>query len=238
MGTYIGTSDWSYSHWKKRFYPKGLSQKDTLSYYSQHFNTVEINMTFYRFPKPETIINWKEKTPDHFKFTIKANRQITHRKRLKNVKNDVRYLYILAEKLGDKLGTLLFQLPPSLEMDRKLLKDFLSDLSPEFKNVMEFRHESWYTQEIYNILRESHVTFCTVSSSKVPDKMIKTSDTAYFRFHGLTGGYKYNYTEEELKKWAEVIKESDAQECYLYFNNDFKAYSVFNAKTLKKLLND
>jgi len=236
MVYHLGTSGWSYTGWKGRFYPEELSQKEWFPFYAQHFSTVEINMTFYRFPKPETLRGWLDKAPDHFKFTLKANRQITHYKKIKGIKSDVRYFYILADNLCEKLGCILFQLPPSLILDLDLLEEFLSTLSPEYKNVIEFRHESWYTEKVYDLLKSHQVIFCVVSSKKVPKTIVETTETCYFRFHGLTGGYRYCYTDEELKEWAKAIKKTKAKECYIYFNNDYQAYAVANSKKLGEFL--
>jgi uncharacterized protein YecE (DUF72 family) len=232
----LGTSGWSYSGWKGLFYPPDLPSSDWLTFYAGHFPTVEINMTFYRFPTPETLLGWLEKTPAHFRFTLKANRQITHLKKLRNVRSEVRYFNILAGSLREKLGCLLFQLPPSITCDLPLLKDFLSTLSPEFKNVIEFRHESWYEESVWEQLRARRVTFCTVSSGQMPGAPVETSPVAYFRFHGLTGGHRYNYADEELVQWAETIRAAKAEECYIYFNNDYQAYAVANCQKLAGLL--
>ncbi len=232
----LGTSGWSYAGWREKFYPKGLAQREWLSFYVQYFQTVEINMTFYRFPKVEILKGWLERTPSDFKFTLKANRQITHLKKLRDVKGDVRYFYILADNLQEKLGCILFQLPPSLTFNGPLLEDFLSVLSPLKKNVIEFRHESWYTEKTFDLLRDHKVVFCTVSSAKVPDIVGATSETAYFRFHGITGGYRYCYTDEELKRWADTIQNTPAKESYVYFNNDYNAYAVRNCKALSNFL--
>ncbi len=233
---YLGTSGWSYAGWRRIFYPEELPQREWLPFYAGHFNTVEINMTFYRFPKPETLLGWLERTPENFLFSLKANRQITHLKKIRGVKNEVRYFYILSDRLRHKLGCILFQLPPSLTLNIKLLQEFLSTLSPEYRNVIEFRHESWYTEEVFNLLNSYKVTFCSVSSKKVPGKLVQTSETGYLRFHGLTGGYRYDYTEEELKSWAEEIKKSNIKEWFIYFNNDYRAYAIKNSHTLKKFL--
>ena len=233
---HLGTSGWSYPGWRKIFYPEGLATKDWLAFYAEHFSTIEINMTFYRYPKPEMFKVWLDKTPLDFSFTLKANRQITHLKRLKNVHHEVNFFYILAHSLREKLGCILFQLPPSITMDLPLLEDFLGALSPEYRNVIEFRDESWYSEKVYEALRSHKVIFCAVSSAKVPHTVIETAETAYFRFHGLTGGYRYNYTDEELKEWASVIKTSGAKEAYIYFNNDYQAYAVANCLKLKELL--
>ncbi len=233
---WLGTSGWSYAGWREKFYPKGLAQREWLSFYAGQFQTVEINMTFYRYPKAETLKGWLEKTPPDFKFTLKANRQITHRKKLRDVKSDIRYLYILADNLREKLGCILFQLPPSLTYDEPLIEDFLALLSPLHKNVIEFRHQSWYANKTFDLLRVHRVTFCTVSSSQVPNTVGATAETAYFRFHGITGGYRYCYTDEELKRWADTIKNTPANECYVYFNNDYNAYAVSNCHTLSNFL--
>jgi len=154
-------------------------------------------MTFYRFPKPETLKGWLDKTPSNFTFTLKANRQITHYKKLQDVKGDLRYFYLLADSLQERLGCILFQLPPSLTKNMDLLQDFLSHLSPNHKNVIEFRHESWFSEEVYSLLRSHKVTFCVVSSPELPDHIAETAEISYFRFHGRIGWYKYNYADEE-----------------------------------------
>jgi uncharacterized protein YecE (DUF72 family) len=233
---HLGTSGWSYPGWKGKFYPAALPSSEWLSFYAEHFTTVEINMTFYRFPKPETLRGWIERTPAHFTFTLKANRQITHLKKLRQVKNEVRYFYILADSLRDKLACILFQLPPSITLDLELLQEFLQTLSTAHKNVIEFRHESWYDDRVYELLRTHQVTFCTVSSAQVPKTSVETSAVAYFRFHGLTGGYRHDYSEDELREWAETIKNVRAGECYAYFNNDYQAHAVGNCRKLGELL--
>jgi uncharacterized protein YecE (DUF72 family) len=235
---HLGTSGWSYPGWRGLFYPEGLPAKDWLAFYAEHFSTIEINMTFYRYPKAEMFKTWIEKTPAHFTFTLKANRQITHFKRLKNVHHEVHYFYILAHSLREKLGCILFQLPPSIAMDLSLLEEFLGTLSPDYKNVIEFRHQSWYSEKVHEALRAHNVTFCVVSSARVPHTVVQTAETAYFRFHGLTGGYRYNYSDEELRMWANAIKTSGAKEAYVYFNNDYQAFAVSNCLKLQEFLKE
>jgi uncharacterized protein YecE (DUF72 family) len=232
----VGTSGWSYPGWRGRFYPAGLPSKGWLPFYAERFNTVEINMTFYRLPKPDDFKKWSDLTPPGFKFTLKANRQITHTKRLKNVGHEVGFFYRLAGNLGEKMGCVLYQVPPAVVRDDGLLRDFLAVLSPEFKNVVEFRDPSWYAEEVYGLLREYQAIFCIVSSAKVPSDAILTSETAYFRFHGLTGGYRHDYTEAELRERAGVIGTTGASESYIYFNNDYQAAAVRNAIRLRELL--
>ena len=232
----LGTSGWSYPDWKGRFYPEDIPQRKWLPFYAEHFNTVEINMTFYRYPKPETLKGWLDKTPSNFTFTLKANRQITHYKKLQDVKGDLRYFYLLADSLRERLGCILFQLPPSLTKNMNLLQDFLTHLSPNHKNVIEFRHESWFSEDVYSLLRSHQVIFCVVSSPQLPDHIVETAETSYFRFHGRIGWYKYNYTDEELKDWAEAIQKTKSKECFIYFNNDYHAYAVANCKKLGEYL--
>jgi uncharacterized protein YecE (DUF72 family) len=221
---HLGTSGWSYPGWRGRFYPKGLPSSEWLSYYSGRFSTVEINMTFYRFPKPEILRAWMERTPARFTFTLKANRRITHLKKLRNVKSEVNYFTLLAGSLGERLGCILFQLPPSIKRDLGLL--------------IEFRHESWYDESVLERLRTRQVIFCSVSSAQVPDTLMESADVAYFRFHGLTGGHRHKYSDEELARWAERISRAKADECFVYFNNDYQAYAVDNCLKLAELLKD
>jgi uncharacterized protein YecE (DUF72 family) len=235
---HLGTSGWSYPRWRGLFYPPDLSSSDWLEFYARHFATVEINMTFYRFPRPKTLKGWLEGTPPGFCFTLKANREITHLKKLLKVKSEVRYFYILADSLREKLGCILFQLPPSIKLDLELLEEFLATLSPEHRNVIEFRDPSWYDEKAFDLLREHRTTFCVVSSGKVPKTPVETADAAYFRFHGLTGGHRYDYSDDELAEWAGVIKRVKASECYVYFNNDYQAFAVKNCLRLAELLGE
>lgn len=237
MVYHLGTSGWSYPQWRLKFYPEGLATKDWLEFYGRHFATVEVNMTFYRFPKPETLRAWVEKTPPHFVFTLKANRQITHAKKLRKVASEVRYFDILADALKPKLGCLLFQLPPSLTLDLDLLAEFLTALSPGYKNVIEFRHESWHDARVSDALRRAGVGFCAVSSARMPPTVVETAPFAYFRFHGLTGGYRHHYSDEELREWADRIKGlRSSEEVFVYFNNDYQAHAVENCRRLAELL--
>jgi uncharacterized protein YecE (DUF72 family) len=233
---HLGTSGWSYPDWRKRFYPAGLASRDWLEFYSRQFNSVEVNMTFYRFPRPETLKTWLERTPAGFTFSLKAHKQITHLKKLKKVKGDVHYFDLLAGSLGDKLACILFQLPPSLTCDLDLLQEFLACLPLNRRNVIEFRHASWYQDKVYNLLRAHGVGFCVVSSQKVPATAVVTSAIAYFRFHGLRGGFRYKYTDAELAPWAETIRASGCKEAYVYFNNDYQAHAVENCRKLGEFL--
>jgi len=233
---FVGTSGFSYEHWISRFYPKSLERGDWLSYYAKYFNTQEINMSFYRFPFPNMLKGWYNKTPKSFVFTLKANRMITHVKKLNKVRRLVNDFYKLADLLKEKLGCILFQLPPNLKFDEKRLESFLKILNDKYKNVIEFRNQEWYCKETYNLLKKYDVGFCVVSGLDMPPDVKVTSNLAYFRFHGPTGAYSSCYSKYQLKTWAEKIKKTKAKEKYAYFNNDDHAYAIKNAFYLKKLL--
>ncbi|MCX8159454.1 MAG: DUF72 domain-containing protein [Candidatus Saccharicenans sp.] len=236
MNIHVGTSGWSYPGWRGRFYPPEIKSADWLEYYARNFDTVEINMTFYRSPRPETLQGWAARTPANFLFTLKANRQITHIKKLRKVEHDLEHLAFLARQLRGKVGCLLYQLPPSLVKDLELLESFLKSLPPGFRQVIEFRHPSWYDPAVYELMSRAGAIFCVVSSARVPPEVVVTAPVAYFRFHGLTGGYRYRYSDEELRKWAESIRHGGGSEVFVYFNNDYQAHAVFNALKLRELL--
>ena len=233
---HVGTSGWSYNHWKGRFYPSELERGGWLDYFTRHFTTVEVNMTFYRLPSARLLKSWYQQTPASFKFSLKGSRLISHIKKLKNTEELVKGFYRLAETLEDKLGCVLWQVPPSLKINPELLRGFLRQLPRGFANVIEFRHTSWYAEEVYQLLKEHHTAFCIVSAPRLPSDAVTTSDTAYIRFHGIDSWYRHDYSDSELAQWAETIKAVPAEDCYIYFNNDYQAYAVKNAASLHRLL--
>lgn len=233
---YLGCSGWSYNHWINEFYPKDLERTKWLPYYAKSFNTVEINMSFYRFPWPNMVKGWYNKTPKDFKLTFKANRQITHIKKLKNVKTPINKFYKLADLAKEKLGCILFQLHPRIAYNKKLLTKFVKQLNPKYNNVIEFRNQTWFNNECYDILKKNNITYCIVSSPKYPEHFKTTSKIAYLRLHGREGWYKYNYTKKELKEIASKLKKLKYQDLYVYFNNDFNANAIRNCLSLKRVL--
>lgn len=236
---FLGCSGWYYNDWAGRFYPENLSKSKWLEYYSKHFNTVEVNNTFYRFPSENAVKGWFNRTPQNFKITLKANQLITHRKRFKDTQNTINRFYNLAEILEDKLGCILFQLPPSKSKDIDFLKNAVQQFDPAKNNVIEFRHPSWFDNKVYDLLREFEVGFCSVSSPDLPEDIISTSNTVYVRFHGLGAKkYQYLYSKEELKEWIDKIRKSDVKNVFCYFNNDYNANAPKNCQMLQEILND
>jgi uncharacterized protein YecE (DUF72 family) len=234
---HIGCSGWSYQDWVGKFYPADSKQGEWLAYYAQHFNTVEVNMSFYRFPFKNMLKGWYSRTPKDFRFTLKANRLITHIKKLKGTEKLLTSFYALADLLEEKLACILFQMPPSLRKDKdmKTLEGFLKSLSPDHNNVIEFRHKSWFCREVYDLLCAHNAIFCILSAPELPSDPITTGKMAYVRFHGADSWYNYDYGEEELKKWARQI-ELLRKECFAYFNNDVNAYAPSNALRLQTML--
>lgn len=236
METFIGCSGYYYNHWKGPFYPATLPKKQWLSFYAQHFNTVEINNTFYKMPQEKTLRNWVELTPPDFVFSLKGFRNITHLKKLAydaTLLDDLNQFLHTAAALKDKSGPILWQLPPSLKMDIPKLEKFCSLLSHDFQHVFEFRDVSWWTQEVYDVLEKYRHCLCIVSApGKIPEVIKATSETAYVRFHGKNSWYDDNYSDEDLNLWKQQLELLPVQKMYVFFNNDINVYSVYNGQYL------
>lgn len=234
---YIGTSGWSYYHWKDNFYPPDLATKKWLEYYSEFFDTVEINTTFYHLPLKSSVINWHEKVSKKFLFSVKVSRYITHLKRLIDCEESLNLFYESITELYHKQGPILFQLPPSFKMDEKRLEQFLKLLDPNYKYVFEFRNDSWYTETIYEVLRKRNIALCIsdLNGKLSPEEI--TSDFTYLRLHGPKKAYKGSYGSQ-LKTWSKKFSNwlSEGIGIYCYFDNDEKAYAIKDAMTLKKML--
>jgi len=232
----IGTSGFHYEHWKGRFYPAEMSKNDWLVYYTQHFNTVELNNTFYRQPKDTTLEKWRQSAPKDFLYAVKANRFITHIKRLKDPIEPLERFLTSAALLKSKLGPVLFQLPPGLHKDLDVLEAFLKLLPGKNQSVFEFRHKSWFDNDTYELLKRYNAAFCIHDMQGMETPRAVTADFIYIRFHGSAGRYSGNYTKAMLKDRASWLKEyvGDVNSVYAYFNNDADACAVYNAKTLKE----
>ncbi|RYU93389.1 DUF72 domain-containing protein [Emticicia agri] len=238
MNHYIGCSGFSNKDWKGFFYPDNLSSKDYLTFYSENFNAVEINSTFYRKPTSKTLLNWYEQTPADFLFFIKIPQTITHINQLKNVRQEVNeFCKHMSTNLKEKLGGFLFQFPPSFVCDKENMSNVLNGLNPRFLNVVEFRHKSWWNEGIYEFLKEQGIIFCGVSIPKdVPDDVIiNHPDTLYYRLHGTPILFKSEYSEEELQILAEKIIASN-KNAFVFFNNTWGTAAIKNALYLQKLL--
>lgn len=233
----IGTSGWVYHHWKSKFYPKNLPQEEWLDFYAKKFNSVEINNTFYQLPDESTFRKWKEQTPQNFLFAVKANRYITHMKNLLEPKDPVRRLFDRCSSLGNKLGPILFQLPPQWKVNVERLRDFVQILPTDRRCAFEFRNPSWYCPEVYQVLHKNNCAFCIHDHQNAPSPEIVTADFVYIRFHGPTGNYGGKYRKGDLGEWKKKISNwaHKDKDMFTYFNNDMKAYSAQNAEELKSL---
>jgi len=209
-----------------------------LPYFIERFNTVEINNSFYRMPKKEVFERWREETPPDFLFAVKGSRYITHMKKLKDVGQSVDWLLDNASALKKKLGPILFQLPPGWKLNLERLQEFLNILPRDHRFSLEFRNDTWYTEEAYSLLRRYNCAFCIYELNGHQSPVEVTADFVYVRLHGPGGKYQGNYPDSTLKKWAERIREwmRAGKEVYVYFDNDEKGYAAFNALRLKDLL--
>ncbi|HYC84866.1 MAG TPA: DUF72 domain-containing protein [Chryseosolibacter sp.] len=234
----IGCSGFYYRHWREKFYPGGLPVKKWFEFYCEYFNTVELNVTFYRLPKPDALRGWYDRSPENFIFTVKAPRLVTHYKRFKEAKNETRSFYDLMSKgLKDKLGTVLFQLHPRFEYTQENLERVLTTVDPAFNNVLEFRHPTWWNDEVYSELRKNKLTFCSISYPGLPDHVIKTAPVMYYRFHGVPDLYRSPYTPEELERVVHKIRDiRGLREVYIYFNNDIDVAAIDNARLVQGLV--
>lgn len=234
----IGTSGWSYKHWQGIFYPEGLKSRDWFSFYAKSFTTVEVNSTFYHIPQEKTMDGWRDKSPEDFVFTLKMNRMVTHRKKLGGVEALLKLFFDRARRLGEKLGVILHQLPPSMKKDIPLLASYLQLLPGEMKHAVEFRHESWSDDETFGLLRSKGVAYCVVSSPSLKAHVQATAPFAYIRMHGPSGWYASCYSDVELREWSKHIVRLAKEGCdgYIYFNNDYAGFAVQNALTLRKQL--
>jgi len=235
---FIGTSGWSYAHWKKVFYPEGLKQRAWLEHYAQSFDTVELNASFYRVPKPEFFDSWRERTPAGFLFSVKCDRRITHWQKLEGVEALWEEFWSRASRLQEKLAVVLFQFPPQWEKDVPRLAAFLRLLPAGLRAAFEFRHPSWFCEQAYAVLRKHEAALCRASAPDFPDADVVTASYCYLRMHGGAARYASKYTDEELAPWAACLRGylERGLDCYVYFNNDARGYAVENALTLKRML--
>jgi uncharacterized protein YecE (DUF72 family) len=239
MKLYIGTSGWVYNHWRGLFYPQGLAQAKWLEFYSQHFATVELNNSFYHLPSEKAFEAWRNRTPPGFVYTVKVSRLITHLKKLRNVETALETFLSRARLLHEKLGPLLYQLPPNMPRNEALLQAFLELLPRGLYHAFEFRNESWFDEEVFTLLRKYGIGFCIYDMPGFVTPIAATADFAYIRFHGSAGMYESCYSDSEIEAWANRIEKLGQRltSVYVYFNNDSQAFAVRNAKMLARRLN-
>ncbi len=235
---YIGTSGWHYDHWRTRFYPEKLAKPKWLEFYASNFTTVELNNSFYKLPSEAAFAAWRDSSPANFTFAVKVSRFITHIKRLRDTKEAVDKFISRAQILGEKLGPLLYQLPPNMLRDDERLESFLSILPPGIKHVFEFRHQSWLEEPVFGILHKYNTGLCIFDMPSLSCPLVATADFVYVRFHGSTGLYSSCYSDEELADWAKRLADLavNLKAVYIYFNNDAEAFAVRNAMTLRGYL--
>jgi uncharacterized protein YecE (DUF72 family) len=238
MDWYIGCSGFHYKDWKGRFYPEGLPQRKWFDFYSEHFKTLELNVTFYRFPQLSVLQTWYVKSPADFRFSVKAPRAITHYKKFNDTTELITSFYdIINQGLQEKLGPVLFQLPPSFTYDDEKLERIINGLNPTFKNVLELRHVSWWNNEVYQKLGKHNITFCGMSHPTLPDDVIQNTPVVYYRFHGVPNLYRSPYSIDFLQRVIDKVKQnSDIREGWFYFNNDYDAVGVRNANDMISLI--
>ncbi len=234
---FIGTSGWTYDDWAEKFYPREVKGSERLAFYVTQFDTVEINATFYRLPTQIMLDAWNRRLPEGFHLVVKGPRVITHLKKLSDCRESLQ-LFLDRVKQLRTLRAILWQLPPSLGKDLDRLERFLKALPQDVRHAVEFRHKSWWDDEVAALLARHNAAFVAISHPKLPDTIYPTADFLYLRFHGLDRQlYRYDYTDEELKDWAERLKPYvESKMIYAFFNNDYEANAPRNAQTLRAML--
>jgi len=230
MNLYVGTSGYSYKEWKGTFYPKDLPEKQMLRFYGERFRSVEINNTFYRMPKASVLEGWAAEVPPDFKFVLKAAQRITHQQRLKDAGDSVSYLLEVISTLKERLGPLLFQLPPYLKKDAPRLREFLTLLRAPARAAFEFRHQSWFDEEILDLLREHQAVLCIAEAEndlEIP--FVSTADWGYLRLR------RPDYGDAELKTWAERVHGQDWRDAFIFFKHEEEGKGPQMAKRFLEL---
>ncbi|HEV8440903.1 MAG TPA: DUF72 domain-containing protein [Methylomirabilota bacterium] len=213
----VGTSGYNYPEWRGSFYPAGFAASKMLGYYAERFSTVEINYTFYRMPTAKTITGWDTGTPSAFCFALKASRRITHDRRLKDVDEPLRYFLDTARRLGAKLGPILFQLPPNFKKDLSRLGDLLVQLPADLRYAFEFRHPSWFAEDVYGLLRGKNAALCIADTGDGTTPVVATGDFGYLRLRDE------GYSDVELREWSETVKRlgsSEWRDAFVYFKHE------------------
>jgi uncharacterized protein YecE (DUF72 family) len=232
----IGCSGWSYPHWRKRFYPEKLPAREHFAFYAQHFNTVELNNSFYRQPPRERFEAWRDQAPPGFLFAVKGSRYVTHIKRLAVEKKSIDLVVDAALGLGEKLGPILFQLQANFHVDLERLQRFIGLLPTDVRFTLEFRHESWLVPAVFELLRAHRIALTIPDHPKMPKALEITSDFTYIRMHVPPNGLGYG--QRALKPWADRVIgwRRECVDVFVYFNNDMEGHAIKDAKTLMSLV--
>ncbi len=231
MNLWIGTSGFQYSEWKGNFYPEDLPAAKMLPFYAARFSTTEINYTFHRIPSQKTIENWKTLTPETFRFALKAPQKITHWSKLRDCKDTLEYFYKVVTGLGERLGPVLFQLPPNFKKDADVLSSFLREL-PSIRAAFEFRHESWFDDEIFEMLKKRNIALCIADTETIATPKMATADYGYLRLR------REDYASADVKRWAGFVREqkSNWHDAFVYFKHEESGVGPKLAKQMMELL--
>lgn len=230
MKIWAGTSGYAYKEWKGSFYPEDLPADDMLRYYGEKLSAVEINSTFYRMPRSSVLEGWAEKVPDGFRFALKASRKITHFKRLNDTQEETDYLVSTASALGSRAGVILYQLPPNFKLDRERLARFLEQLPNPGRSAFEFRHLSWFEDDVFQLLGEHGSALCIAETDDLEDPpLVETAPWGYLRLR------KADYTEDQLVEWLEKMKAHDWSEAYVFFKHEGEGIGAGLAARLLEL---
>jgi uncharacterized protein YecE (DUF72 family) len=234
----VGCSGWVYNHWRGLFYPEGLPQTRWFARYAEEFDTVEINNSFYHLPKPTTFEKWRNQAPSGFSYAVKANRYLTQAKKLKDCEEPMDRMMSAVRHLGDRLGPMLYQLPPSMKINLERLENFLKILPQNIASVFEFRDKSWYAPATYELLDRYGAGFCVHDMAGSESERIAVGSVVYVRFHGGAGKYWGRYSDEKLLGWTDWLVEQSQQgsSCWCYFNNDIHGHAIEDARTLKSMV--
>ena len=234
----IGCSGWNYKHWRERFYPKGLPVSRWFAFYAEHFDTVEINNSFYMLPKAETFDKWRDQASPDFRYAVKANRYLTQAKKLLDCEEPIGRMMPLFRRLGPSLGPVLYQLPPRLKLNLERLESFLRLVPKDVINVFEFREKSWYVPETLELLERYGASFCAHDMPGSASERWAVGPIAYIRFHGGEGKYWGRYSDEGLLSWTDwaVAQARSGREVWAYFNNDIDAHAIHDAQTLRSMI--
>lgn len=218
MKLFVGTSGYSYKEWKGSFYPEKISARDMLPYYASRLPAVELNNTFYRMPEPSVVENWRTQVPKTFRFSLKASQRITHFKRLKDIQEPLSQMLNVAAPLGSQLGVVLFQLPPNMKRDLDRLANFLAELPPSLPATFEFRHPSWFENDVLKLLRKHKLPLCISDTDALPVSEIeKTANWGYLRLR------RVNYSDDDLKDWIVKIQKQRWKRCFVFFKHEDEA---------------